>query len=195
MASITPTQEPLSARFREVYIGFNALIDRRSAEQLVAAANQAFEAGFREINLCISSGGGLLDHAYYVFNFLDALPVNIITHNTGNIASAANIIFMCGDKRFAVPFSTFFFHQTSYDPPAYRLTEPYLTSTVKAIQYDDVRSATIVADKSGNSVEEVKGWQKSETVLNTERALALGLIHEVRPLQIPKDALFHQVVI
>src|ERR1039457_1761245 len=82
--------------------------------------------------------------------------------NIGNIQSAANILFLCGDERYATPRSTFFFHQTGYDPPVGRVTEPYLTEKLKAVQYDDNRSALIIANKTGKAVQDVRGWQNTE---------------------------------
>ena len=177
------------------YLGFNAAIDRKAAEQLASVVNDAKRNGFTEVNLCMSSVGGILDQTYYLFNLLEATDIAITTWNIGNIQSAANIIFLCGDRRFATDGSTFFFHQTGYDPPTGRITEPYLAEKLKAVQYDDNRSAGIIAAKTGKRIEDVRGWQNTELVMDTKAALAHGLIQAVQPLVIPKDAFFHQVVI
>lgn len=177
------------------FLGFNAAIDRKSAEQVAFLVSNSRNKGFLEVNLCISSVGGILDHTYYLFNTIEALNVNMITWNVGNIQSAANIIFLCGDHRYATPGSTFFFHQTGYDPPSNRVTEPYLAEKLKAVQYDDNRSASVIAAKTGKPIEDVREWQNTELVMDTDAALAHGLIHEVRDFVIPPDALFHQIVI
>jgi ATP-dependent protease ClpP protease subunit len=177
------------------YIGFNAAIDRKAAEQLAVTITDAQKNGFEEVHLCISSIGGLLDHAYYLFSILEALPIGIVTHNVGNIQSAANILFLCGDRRYANEGATFFFHQTGYDPPAGRITEPYLQEKLKAAQYDDTRSAGIIAAKTGLSLESVREWQNSERVMDTHAALSHGIIHGVQRLAIPPNAFFYQVVV
>jgi len=177
------------------FLRFNAAIDRKAAEQLSNLVNDAISKGFLEINLCLSSVGGILDHCYYAFNIIESLSVKIITWNVGNIQSAANILFLCGDERYATDGSTFFFHQTGYDPPNARLTEPYLAEKLKAVQYDDTRSAGIIATKTGKPIEDVRGWQNTELVMDAAAALTHGLIHAVRPLVIPNNALFHQIVI
>jgi ATP-dependent Clp protease, protease subunit len=178
------------------YLGFNAAIDRKAAEQLTSVVNDARRNGYKEINLCLSSVGGILDQTYYLYNMLEAVDIGITTWNVGNIQSAANIIFLCGDTRFATEEATFFFHQTGYDPPAGgRITEPYLAEKLKAVQYDDNRSAGIIAAKTGRPVEDVRGWQNTELVMDTKAALSHGLIQAVKPLVIPKDAFFHQVIV
>jgi ATP-dependent protease ClpP protease subunit len=188
---------PLSQQFPGgCYVGFNAGIDRKAAEQLVSViANAVHQHRFAEINLCLSSIGGFLDQAYYAFNMIEALPVKLITWNTGNIQSAANILFLVGDERYATSGATFFFHQTSYDPASGKLTTAFLAERLKAAQYDDARSAAIIAAKTGRSSQDVLGWQNTELVMDTAQAIAHGLIHSVRQLIIPADALFHQVII
>jgi len=177
------------------YFGFNAAIDRKAAEQTVFLINDAKRNGFAEINICMSSVGGILDQTYYLFNLIEAIDIRLTTWNIGNIQSAATMVFLCGDTRYATPGSTFFFHQTGYDSPNTRITEPYLTAKLKAVQYDDNRSAGIVAAKTGRAIEDVRGWQNTELVMGTEAALAHGLIHEVRDLVIPPNAFFHQIIV
>ena len=176
-------------------------VQRRNRSQggrttrLASLINNAKAIGYTEVNLCLSSVGGILDHAYYLFNIVEAISLNLVTWNIGNIQSAANILFLCGDRRYAAPGATFFFHQTGYDPPNGRVTEPYLTEKLKAVQYDDTRSAGIIAAKTGKLLEDVRGWQNTELVMDTDAAIAHGLIHEVRALVIPPDAFFHQVIV
>jgi ATP-dependent Clp protease, protease subunit len=188
-------QQPLSARFPGgCYLGFNAALDRRPVEQLVSVIGDSIKNGFTEINLCLSSAGGILDHTYYACSLLDALPVRLVTWNVGNIQSAAVMLFLCGAERYAVDGATFFFHQTGYEPSG-RITEPFLVEKLKAVQYDDNRSASIIATKTGKPVQDVRGWQNSELVMNTTDAHAYGIIHGVRQFSVPGDAFFHQILV
>jgi len=176
------------------YLGFNAAIDRKAAEAIMTSIKSSQQAGFDTINLSITSVGGIMDQTYYLFNMIESLPLKMITWNVGNIQSAANILFLCGDERYAVPNSTFFFHQVGFDGQG-RFTAPYIQERLKALQYDDLRSATIVAHKSGKPLEEVRVWQNTELVMDTKAALDHGLIHDVREFRIPPDAFFHQIVV
>jgi ATP-dependent protease ClpP protease subunit len=177
------------------YLGFNAAIDRKAAEQLVMLVTDLKKNDFESVNICMSSIGGLLDHTYYAFNMLEAIELRIVTWNVGNIQSASNMLYLCGDERYAVEGATFFFHQTGYDPPTGRITEPYLTERLKAVQYDDNRSAQIISAKTGRPIEDVRRWQNTELVMDTANAIAHGIVHDVRPLRIPSDAFFLQVAI
>jgi ATP-dependent Clp protease protease subunit len=189
-------QAPLAQRHPGgCYLGFNAVIDRKAAEQLIFVISDAIKNGYGEINLCMPSIGSILDHVYYAFNLIAAMPARLVTWNVGNIQSGANILFLCGNDRYATEGAAFFFHQTGYDPPPGRMTEPYLAGRLKAVQYDDTRSASIIAAKTGRALQVVRAWQNTELVMNTADALAHGLVHSVRALAIPSDAFFHQIIV
>lgn len=178
------------------YLAFNGMIDRKSAEQLVTMCGDAYQAGFSEITLCISSAGGYLVDAYYAFNLLEALPVRLVTYNTSTIQSAANILFLCGDERYACPGSTFFFHKTAFDGVSgQRVTEAFAMERLKLIQLDDMRTAQIVANKTAQPVERVRQWQGDELLMSSEEAVANGILHGIRPLSVPRDALFRQIIL
>jgi ATP-dependent protease ClpP protease subunit len=192
----TPGQQSLSQRFPGgFYLGFNAAIDRKAAEQLTIMVADAIRNGFQEINICMSSLGGVLDHTYYAFNILESLSIKIVTWNVGNIQSAANILYLCGDERYATPASTFFFHQTAGDFAGGRITEPVLQGKLTSLQHDDTRSAAIIAAKTGKTLQDVRSWQNTELVMDTTAALAHGIIDSVRSLVVPPDAFFHQLVV
>jgi ATP-dependent protease ClpP protease subunit len=196
-AILNQDNRPLSQRFPGgCYIGFNAAIDRKAAEQLVMVCTQAVQNGYATLNLAISSPGGQLDHAYYAYNWLEGLPVKIVTHNIGSVQSAANLLFLCGDDRYGVDASTFFFHQTGFDTaPAQRISAKFVRERLKAMKYDDSRTAQIYAAKTGRPIKDVRKWMDTELVMDTIVAVQNGLIQHIRPYQVPPDAFHHQVVV
>jgi ATP-dependent Clp protease protease subunit len=177
------------------FIGFNAAIDRKAAEQLAFMCGDAAKSRFTAVNLLLSSTGGILDHAYYLCSILDALPIKIVTYNIGSVNSAAILPFVCGDERYAIPASTFYFHQTHYPPPTDAVSAAFVSSRAKSIAREDERSASFVAQKIGASSKDVKNWQRSELFMDTDTALARAVIHGVKAPIIAPDALFVQVVI
>jgi len=189
--------QPLSITFPAgCYIGFNAGIDRKGAEQLALVCGDAVKNGFKEIHLCISSPGGYMDNAYYVCNTLEALPAKIITHNIGIIQSAAIILFMIGEERLATEGSTFVFHQTGFEgAQGQRFIKTFLKDKLRDIQYDDTRSAAMIAQKVGQPIKTVRRWQDAEITMTTKTAVENGIVHRVTPLTIPQGAFYHQVVV
>jgi len=178
------------------YIGFNAAFDRKAAEQLMLVCGQAIQNGYDTINLCLGSPGGLMDDTFYVINLLEAFPVKIITHNVSTIQSAANMVFLCGDERYAVPGSTFYFHQTHFTPPpGQEVNKAFMTQRLKAIEDNDARCAAFYRDKTGQESHQVSEWCDAEFLMTTELALQNGIIHSIEQFSIPRNAFFHQVVV
>ena len=189
--------QPLSVTFPAgCYIGFNAGIDRKGAEQLAMVCGDAVKNGYKEIHLCISSPGGYMDNAYYACNILEGLPAKIITHNIGIVQSASIILFMIGEERLASEGSTIVFHQTGFEgAPGQRFIKAFLKNKLRDIQYDDVRSATLIAQKAGQPIKTVRRWQDTEITMTTKAAIENGIVHRVAPLIIPERAFYHQVIV
>jgi ATP-dependent protease ClpP protease subunit len=189
-------QQRLSIQFPAgCFIGFNAAFDRKASEQLVSVCGEAVRNGYSEITLCLMSIGGLLDFAYYAFNILEALPIKLVTHNIGTVQSAANLIFLCGDERYAAPGCSFLFHNTGFEGTGLQITGPLIREKLKAIEYEEERAAAIYAQKTGLPIEDVSKWQQGTLVMDTDAAIKNRLIKAVKPLSIPKGAFFHQVIV
>lgn len=177
------------------YLGFNAGIDRKPAEQIIFLCSDACKNGYKEINLLLTSSGGMLDHAYYICSMLEALPAKIITYNVGNLASSANLVFLAGDERYSVKNATFFFHQTHYPPPLDAVTAKLVKARSEGIAREDARSCDYIAQRTGASAKNVARWHRNELVMDTAGALANGIIVGVKAPIIPPDAFFHQIII
>lgn len=178
------------------FIGFNAAIERKSAEQLAMICGDAVKNGYKEIHLCINSTGGFMDQTYYLCNILDALPAKIITHNVGVIQSAAIILYMIGHERLATEGSTIVFHQTGFEGAlGQRFVKAFLKEKLTGIDYEDDRSASIVAQRAGRTVSEVRQWQDAEITMTTAAAIENGIVHRIAPLIIPTGAFYHQVLV
>jgi ATP-dependent protease ClpP protease subunit len=175
------------------YIGFNARVEKRSTDQLLALCGEALRTGHPEVTLCMASTGGMLDVAHYVYNVLEALPLRIVTYNLLTVQSAAILIFMCGDERYGVPGSTFFFHNPTLETQAQRLTGSVLSEKLKTIEDEITRSTAVYAAKTGRSVEQIRKWQAADTTMDTGAATRNRIVTGVKPLVIPKGAIFQQV--
>jgi len=177
------------------YLGLNAAIDRKAAEQMVAIAAEACKQGYQGINICLSSQGLMLHHAHYLDHMLSALPVQLITWNLGSLQGGALLTYLAGSERYAVKGSSFLFNQASFDPYSGRLAEPFLRDRLKFTQYEDQRTAELIAGRVGRSAEEVGKWQENELMLDADAAVGHGIVHEVRAFTIPADAFVQQVAV
>jgi ATP-dependent Clp protease protease subunit len=111
------TQEPQqqTQQYDTVCLVFHEAIDQASVRNVMdACARLVREYGVKTIYFQISSGGGSVDSAITLYNFLKSLPCEIVMHNTGSIDSAANVVFMAGDKRYAAAHTSFLFHGVTW---------------------------------------------------------------------------------
>src|SRR5712691_3344892 len=93
-----------------VYLMFSLAISPQSIQKLLTECAAWANQGTKEIYLLFASFGGNIAAGIVAYNTLRSLPVKLITHNIGNVDSIANIIFLAGQERLAVPHSTFMFH-------------------------------------------------------------------------------------
>lgn len=190
------SSDPLGLQFPGgCFIGFNAMINSKGIEQLLVVVAQAIQQMFTHVTICMSSTGGDPNSAMNGYNVLSSLPITLVTHNTGAVQSAAVTVFLAGKERYSCPGATMFFHQTAAAHDGVRrLTEVYLLGRLQQAKREDQRTAQIIAEKSGSPADRIHEWQNAELTMDNEAALQAGLIHEIRPLVIPKNAWFCQVV-
>jgi ATP-dependent protease ClpP protease subunit len=60
--------------------------------------------------LLLSSAGGVLYDGFSLYGLLKTIGIEVVTVNMGYVASIANVVFLGGSRRFALPESFFQFH-------------------------------------------------------------------------------------
>ncbi len=137
-----------------------------------------------------ASSGGVVDAGVALYNFLKSIPVEIVMHNIGSIDSIANVIFVAGKKRFAVEHSTFLFHGVTITiNGSQRLALPQINEIRDRIHKDHNKIAGIICDNTKISEKSLKNLFTQGETKSVEFALEKGIIHKIKPLQIPKDSI------
>jgi ATP-dependent protease ClpP protease subunit len=176
------------------YLAFNWAIDRVSAARLIESVANAHVEGYEEVNILLSSTGGLLIDAHYLVETLVALPVRLVLWNVSAVQSAANMLYAIGTKRYVVPGATFFFHQTGFDGVAgQRLSEKEIRDQLRLIELGDDKSAKFVSHHTDITVETIATWQREGKTLSAEEAIVAGLAHGMQRPFIPQDAFVRQL--
>jgi ATP-dependent protease ClpP protease subunit len=174
---------------KPLFIWFSAAIDQNSTDTLMNALVQAYNQGIREVHLLISTSGGAIMNGMTLFNFLSGLPIDLTTHNVGNVDSIGNVIFLAGRRRLACPHSTFMFHGVAFNtvsPSSFG--EQALSELLANVQSDQRRIADLIVKRSNLGEEAVTAMFRKAETKSADEALACGLIHEIRDVQIPVDA-------
>ena len=134
----------------------------------------------------ISTPGGAVMNGLNLYNVLRALPVNLTTHNVGNIDSIGNAIFLAGRHRYACAHSTFMFHGVGFDIKGnYRLEEKNLGEHLRSLLADQERIGDILHEHTTLNERQVRGLFKEARTKDADYARAVGIIHEIRDVNIP----------
>ena len=179
---IVPRQQPPQT----VYISFSAEIIPHTTESLIATVANFVNQGVKQIYLLLSTPGGSVMHGMNLYNVLRALPVELITHNVGNVDSIGNAVFLAGSKRYACPNSTFMFHGVGFDVrQQIRMEEKFLRERLDAIAADQKRIGDIIAQRTRITKEDVEKLFLEAQTKDATFAAGCGIVEEIRDVQIP----------
>jgi ATP-dependent protease ClpP protease subunit len=180
---------PLLARQQPpetVYISFSAEIIPHTTESLIATVTNFVNQGVKKVYLMLSTPGGSVMHGMNLYNVLRALPVELITHNVGNVDSIGNTVFLAGSKRYACKNSTFMFHGVGFDVrQPIRLEEKFLTERLESIVADHKRIGSVIVERTRISEQDVDKLFLEAQTKDAAFAASNGIIDEVRDVQIP----------
>lgn len=125
-----------------------------------------------------------------LYNFLIGLPVSLTTHNIGNVDSVGNVIFLAGKKRLACPNSTFMFHGVAFTGNGqYSFGERHLNEIMASVKSDETRMAKLIVSRTSLTEPQVMAMFERAATKNSDDALACGIIHEIRDVNIPQSAI------
>ncbi len=148
------------------------------------------ERGAKDIRILISSAGGNVNAGIEMHNMLKSLPIDLTMHNIGSVESIANVVFLAGKKRYATPNARFMMHgvSRSYVPNRdgkVSLDEFDLREALKLIKIDQERIAETISRNSKMTKKQVtRTFRKDDTMLLPKQALKLGLIDEIKVIDV-----------
>lgn len=169
-----------------IYINFSAEINPHTSEALMGFLAENTSKGEKEFYILLSSNGGSVKDGVTLYNYINSLPVKITMHNIGLVNSIANVIFLAGDKRYAVPHSSFLFHGVGFniDRPA-RFEEKEIKEKTKMIDRDQKLISGIIAEKTKLSLDETRKLFLETQTKTPGEAKNIDLIHEIKKADIP----------
>jgi len=170
----------IDLRGRKVtYYGYTGLIDSNGVTRLCQALNMAVNNQADVIYLCFSSPGGLVGDGIYLYNYIRALPVEMIIHAIGTVASIATTVFVAAQNRYCSANAMFMMHPTTVGPFAVGVAASHLQSALDSVVADDQRTERILRERTGLSDEILLAKRSRDVHLSPQEALKFGLVHEV----------------
>jgi ATP-dependent protease ClpP protease subunit len=134
----------------------------------------------------ISSPGGEVMAGITLYNYLKALPVKIIMHNTGSIDSIANVVFLAGDERYAAPGTSFHIHGITVGVgPGQAMNAATISELQSHLSQDENKVAALIAENCTLTEQEIRELFVRGESKNVGFAVEKGIIKEVRELRIP----------
>ena len=152
----------------------NDEVARRAAAHLLALAEESDDP----INLFISSPGGHVESGDMVHDLIKFIRPKVRTIGSGWVASAGALIFVGADRenRYCLPNTRFLIHQ-----PAGGAGGPASDIAIQAEQIIKTREriARVISEQTGQPMEKVARDIERDYWMDTEQALAYGLVSRV----------------
>jgi ATP-dependent Clp protease protease subunit len=169
------------------FITFTDSINDDKVKNLIAVISNVIDQHHpSQIYILFSSGGGGVNAGITLYNFLRAIPTEVVFHNIGTVDSIATCIFLAGDKRYACDNAHFLFHGIAWPfNQGNVLTRKQLQECVSTMQQNEYDFANIITSRTSIEMEEMLSLLDQGESKGLEFALEKGVIHEVCEASIP----------
>jgi ATP-dependent protease ClpP protease subunit len=174
-----------------IYITVNTGINDNAVNKLtLMCTNLMAHAKPKCLYFLFSSFGGGVDPAIAFYNFLRALPVDVVMHNISMVASSATAIFHAADVRYSSPGATFHFHGLTWTFGAQETINRARLGEIQSMLNEGEKRMAELVCKNCKLTEKML-WEMFEQGKSRDNAYALehGIIQEIREPKIPADAI------
>ena len=170
------------------FVNFHAPINVQTAQNFMTVLAQKMMAGTDHFYIMLSTPGGEVPSGITIYNFLRGLPTRLTMHNTGNVDSVGNAIFLAADERLSCAHSTFMFHGVGIGVTNAVIEEKRSREILHAILADQVRIADIVVARTRINARSARQLFREAKTKNANQALAAGIVQNIADPPIPAGA-------
>jgi ATP-dependent protease ClpP protease subunit len=174
-----------------IYITFNSGFDEKTVSKLMLlCTNVLSNCKPKCLYFLFSSSGGAVDPAITFYNFLRALPCEIVMHNMSMVASSATVVFHAADVRYSAPGSTFHFHGLTWTFGALEAVNRSRLDELQSILNEgENRMAALIQSRCKLTEEMIRAMFKQGQSRDNAYAITHGIIQDLREPKIPADAI------
>ena len=153
-------------------------VDHAVAERAISQALILDADSHDPIRVIISSQGGHVDSGYAIYDVLRYIESPIVTVGAGWVASIAVPILLSAPKgqRYSLPNTRFLLHQPSGGAGGQATDIRIAAEEILKLR---ARLNEMIANETGNSVEQVAEDSDRNFWMNAEEALAYGLVSKI----------------
>ncbi len=170
---------------KTAYYGFTGIIDSGSVTRITSAFNLAVNNGYEEICMCLSSTGGFIADGIYLYNHIRSLPVKVIIHNTGTVASIATAVYVGAEERYCSEHGIFLIHPTEMPAQEYMRAER-LQANLTAALAEDKRTEDILRQRATIPEDILATRRFNDVHITPEDAVKFGLAHDICEFALPE---------
>ncbi len=173
---------------RERIIFLGQQVDDTIANQICAQLLLlSAEDPSRDINLYINSPGGSVYAGMAIFDTMQFVDCDIATYAMGMAASMGQFLLSAGarGKRYALPHARILMHQPSGGIGG---TSSDIQIQAEQIKLTKVQMAELIAEHTGQSVEQIQADSERDRWFTAQQALEYGFVDHVvtRVAQLPE---------
>jgi ATP-dependent Clp protease, protease subunit len=189
-----PTEEPyLSGIIPEIfYINYSDTISDSKVRGLMALCSEILAKVTPTpgtLYFAFSSKGGDVVAGVTLYNFLRALPLQVVMHNIGSVDSIATAIFLAGSVRYACQHSRFLFHGISWTfAQNQALTPSQVREILSGLEQNEDLIRELVVQRSRLGDAEMRTLLQQGETKDPAFALQKGIIDEIRDFSLPIGA-------
>lgn len=138
------------------------------------------EESHEEITIYVNSPGGSVNDGLALYDTIRMLKSPVKTVCMGLAASMGAILFLSGEKRSILPRSEIMIHDPSYGGGKYTGQKPHeIQQHLDSLMKKRDILCEIIAERTGNSLEEVCKRTASDSYFNAEEAIEFGLATDI----------------
>lgn len=167
-----------------VIINFMVPITPDTATALINIVNAQVRNGTKKITIAVGSSGGDPSAAFSAYNILKSVQAEITTFNTGNVDSAAMLLYCAGKYRYSLPSpARFLIHSAQIVPMTtnYPIERTFLEAQLAQINSVNQFTAEVIKDNSKKSLADIQNALNTQTILSPEQAKDWGIVQEIKP--------------
>ena len=124
------------------------------------------------IKIVLNSEGGEEQHGYSIYDTIAGCKNFVVIEGFGNVMSIAAAIFQAGDERFLSPHTSFMIHNGFGPEGVVKNSE--IIDLAEQLKRDNSKYYEILAESSGQSIETIEGWCRTDTYFTAEEAVRHG---------------------
>jgi ATP-dependent Clp protease protease subunit len=169
---------------KTAYYSFTGLIEPGGVTRIAAALNHAVNNLCDDAYLCINSQGGYVEDGIFLYNHIRGLPIKVIMHNTGSVASIAVTVFIAAEERYCSQHGTFLIHPTSM-PAREGMTWERLRTSLDAALAEDQRTEDILRQRTTLPDDILSARRMRDVQIAPQDAVKFGLVSDIREFALP----------